>query len=221
MKLRSLLAATAFAAAAMLGSNASATTYGTIGGVNGGNEYLGVNTLNGYFGGNLYLVGGPADIQVTILGHEAGYNNSFTFGTPSCPGVASCSYSTAGDPDTFPVGGVTSWTVLGVASGLLDFVFGVNGGAGSVENGWNPENTPTNPNFFVSFLPDENSTFGLSVLLFLDDGAGDGTDNHDDLIVRLDVLRGGYIAPVPLPAGGLLLIGALGGLALIRRRKSA
>jgi hypothetical protein len=28
-------------------------------------------------------------------------------------------------------------------------------------------------------------------------------------------------SPVPLPAGGLLLIGALGGLALIRRRKSA
>jgi hypothetical protein len=29
------------------------------------------------------------------------------------------------------------------------------------------------------------------------------------------------VAAVPLPAGGLLLIGALGGLALIRRRKSA
>lgn len=46
--------------------------------------------------------------------------------------------------------------------------------------------------------------------------AASGTDNS----------LGGFIdnvsiAPIPLPAGGLLLIGALGGLAALRRRKSA
>jgi hypothetical protein len=211
MKLRSLLAATALAAAAAFGSTASATTYGTIGGPGGGNEYLGDDILGGYFGGDLYLVGGPASITVTIIGSEAGYNNSFTFG-----GVT---YSTGGGTNSFNDLGVFSWDVVGVTSGLLDFVFSTNGGAGSVANGSNQDNLPSIPNFFVSFLPDPTSSFGQSLLLFLDDGAGNGTDNHDDLIVRLD-LNGGTIAPVPLPAGGLLLIGALGGLAALRRRKS-
>ena len=30
----------------------------------------------------------------------------------------------------------------------------------------------------------------------------------------------GNLAPIPLPAGGLLLVGALGGLAALRRRKT-
>jgi hypothetical protein len=41
-----------------------------------------------------------------------------------------------------------------------------------------------------------------------------GGDNHDDFLIRVNV------AAVPLPAGGLLLIGALGGLAVLRRRKT-
>jgi hypothetical protein len=218
MKLRSLLAATALAAAAFVGSNASATTYGTIGPGNDGlDDLLLTNPLPGYFGGDLYLVGGNADIRVTILGSEAGYNNSFTFGGDS--------YSTGGGTNFFnPLGVVNgSWTVSNVSAGLLTFFFGtdLNGTPGGVANGSNLDNIPSLPNFFVSFLPDSSATGGLSVLLFLDDGAGDGTDNHDDLIVRLDVLSGGYIAPVPLPAGGLLLIGALGGLAALRRRKAA
>jgi hypothetical protein len=60
------------------------------------------------------------------------------------------------------------------------------------------------------------------VLLFLDDGGGDRTDNHDDMVVSLQILRGGtFVAPVPVPAAGFLLIGALGGLVALRRRKTA
>ena len=63
-------------------------------------------------------------------------------------------------------------------------------------------NTAT-PNFFTSYLPGFNPYGGNSALLFLDDGGGGADDNHDDLIVRLDYVP----APIPVPAGGLLLFG--------------
>jgi hypothetical protein len=216
MKLRSLLAATALAAAAFAGSYASATTYGTIS-TTDGNTALGPlglsDPLGGYFGGNLYLTGGPADIQITFLGSEAGFNNRFNF-------EGTTLFSTGGgDPSTGDFGSPVSTLVSGVTAGLLDFWFGANQDAASVTNGSNPDNSTSAANFFVSFLPDAAATFGQSVLIFFDDAGGGAEDNHDDMVIRLD-LRGGAIAPIPLPAGGLLLIGALGGLALIRRRKS-
>jgi hypothetical protein len=210
MKFRSLLAATALAAAAFAGSNAYAATAGTIG---DDNEYL-PGDLDGYFGGNLYLVGGDAQIQVTIVGAEAGFLNSFTFAGTTW------SFGNNSPGGVFNDTGVLAPVMFDVATGLLDFWFGVNGTGQDVVNGSNPDNSTAAPNFFVSFLPDPTATFGQSVMLFFDDG-GSVDDNHDDLIVRLDIVKGGgTIAPVPLPAGGLLLIGALGGLALIRRRKS-
>ena len=56
------------------------------------------------------------------------------------------------------------------------------------------------------------------------DGGGAGPNggpngDYDDLIVRMDVIP--TTAPVPLPAAGVLLVGALGGLGLMRRRRSA
>lgn len=50
-----------------------------------------------------------------------------------------------------------------------------------------------------------------SVLAFFGDGQKD--NDHDDMIVRISI--------VPLPAGGLLLLTALGGFAAMRRRKTA
>ncbi len=55
---------------------------------------------------------------------------------------------------------------------------------------------------------------GQSVLVFFGDGRGDS--DFDDMVVRIDVTA------VPLPAAGLLLLGALGGLGAVRsRRKQA
>ena len=55
---------------------------------------------------------------------------------------------------------------------------------------------------------------GMSVLALFDDGAGKPDRDFDDMVVQIDVQA------IPLPAGGLLLLTGLGGLALARRRKA-
>lgn len=213
MQLKNLVAAAALAFAAASAASA-ATIPGTIGPGNDGLAPLGLsNPLQGYYGGNLYLVGGTADIKATVLGSEAGYNNSFTF--------YGNTYNTGGNTNSFNVAGIWNTTVNAIAPGLLSFLFGANSGASTVVNGSNTDNTVPGPNFFVSFLPNPTATFGQSVLLFLDDGGAANDDNHDDLIVRLDIVGNGRVNVVPLPAAGFLLMGALGGLAALRRRKTA
>lgn len=195
----------------------SAATYGSI--PDGAtNEVLGPlglsNPLGGWYGANLYLIGGPATIKVTILGYEAGNLNTFSFGTDS--------YTSPGGMAT-NVAGLDTWNVV-APSGLLNFSFSTSGG-GSVANGANPDNTDPVPtpgvNFFTSFVHDPAASAGQGVYLFFDDDGASNDDNHDDLVVLLQVIGPGPRItpdPVPLPAAGVLLVGALGGLAAIRRR---
>lgn len=68
---------------------------------------------------------------------------------------------------------------------------------------------------FLDVGTDVTSTSVNRFYLALDDGGGSPDDNHDDIIIRVDV------APIPLPAGGLLLMGGLAGFAALRRRKKA
>jgi len=214
MKLGTLAAAAAVAFAGAVGGASAATVAGTIGPGNDGLAPLGLsNPLQGYFGGNLYLAGGSADIKATVLGSEAGFDNSFTF--------FGNTYNTGGSTNSFNPAGIWSTTVNAIAPGLLSFVFGADSGASFATNGSNNDNSVLGPNFFVSFLPTPTATFGQSVLLFFDDGGAANDDNHDDLIVRLDIVGDGRVNVVPLPAAGFLLMGALGGLAALRRRKTA
>lgn len=65
----------------------------------------------------------------------------------------------------------------------------------------------TDPLLSMGFYQ-ENSK---NVIAFFGDGRGDS--DYDDMVVRISV--------VPLPAGGLLLLSAMGGFAVVRRKKKA
>lgn len=59
------------------------------------------------------------------------------------------------------------------------------------------------------------SSITASQFIFSVDNTNDGVGVADGALAAV------YLAPVPLPAGGLLLLGALGGLGIARRRKKS
>lgn len=209
------LKSTAVAAAVLLGTltATNAATFGSIPGPGGGsNEALvplfgSAAARNGWYGASLYLLGN-ADIKVEYLGSEAGNNNTFHW-------AGNLFATTPGGGGSWVPGAVSN-TFTGVMSGLLDFAFGVN------TNASNPGDYGAGiGNFFASF-DNENASSGNLVYLFFDD-IGSTDDNHDDMVIRLSVANGGIgIAPIPLPAAGFLLLGGLGIMgAVARRRKTS
>ncbi len=215
--LRTTLVAGVIAATAMAGA-ASAASLSIIGGtagdipggtrVNDGLTPLGFPTpLSGFFGSAIG-VSGPGTVTYTLLGWEAGFENGFSApaGSFSTEGNASYPSDLEFDPT-----GIDSFSFFEAGSGLLTFSFSANGGAQIVANGDNLDDSAgmaSAPNFFAS---ERNG----SIYLFLDDNGGENDDNHDDLVVRVDV------TPVPLPAGIWLFATALGGLGLLARKRAA
>ena len=226
---------TASAALLALGTAASASTFSLVnetpGSIPGGtatNEVLtnvfAAGGAGGYFGAEVVL-DAASDIRVDFFGFEAGFINEFSFGgttttTTDLDGLNPLTPGVTGDGEEYAVDAATpllSYTVLGVAAGLLDFSFATSGGGASVFNNVdNPDNTGNNPNFFVS---QGQGALGSSLFLFFDDGGANNDDNHDDLVVRLTIGDGNTVPnPVPLPATGPLLLGALGGMRMMKRR---
>ncbi len=140
-------------------------------------------------------VSGPARVTYTYVGSEAGYQNYALY-------VLGTLFQNFDPGSTSPGDSVT----VSAGGGLLDFAFGTVAPATLISNNGGASGSGI---FAIAYAQISATTW----YAFFDDSAQHS--DFDDLVIRIDV------APIPLPAGGLLLIGALGGLAALRRRKTA
>jgi hypothetical protein len=217
-RITKFLAAGALAATMTAGA-AQAATLGISGGISGSipdgatNEGLGPlllpGSLTGYYGSTINLLT-RSTVTFELLGAEAGNTNTFTY-IPTAQSLT----DPGGGSFFNPAGIGAPISVASVLAGLLQFSFTTSVGPTTVLNGLNPDNSTLGINFFASFADAPNSREGSVLYLFFDDDGANNDDNHDDLVIRVTA------TPVPLPAAGFLLIGALGGLAVLRRRKTA
>lgn len=241
--MRSLILSTA-AVVAMMGAGGSAEaaslqivngSFATIPTYNQPNDGLvplfgaGTTSLDGYQAGMLLLTGN-ANLKFTVYGMEADFYNAIRYGYSFDAAGNQLNTFGLGSPDAantnvWDANGLGSFMVNNVGAGLIDFGFMSDAGPDRANNLTNSYAVYQGlPNFFLSIAGNATATFGNSVWMFLDDGGGAGPNggpngDYDDLIVRMDVIP--TTAPVPLPAAGVLLAGALGGLGLMRRRRSA
>jgi hypothetical protein len=138
-------------------------------------------------GGNLYLTQ-MSTLTFTNLNHEAGYSNDFIFGTDSG--------QTINNKDA--VG--TSFSVSGVSGGLLDFDFYSYGVSAGISNGFN-QPFGSYQSFAIQLNPAPYGS-GYDAILAFDDSGASIDDNHDDLIIGINVPE-----PATLAILGLSLVG--------------
>lgn len=141
-------------------------------------------------------VSAPSRIWVTYLGSEAGNENAAFELTDGLTQLFNNQTSTFGDVASF----------MDDDGGFIDFLFRDITDSESIENG-NTGSAPTG----LSLAFSDISADGRSVIALFGDGAGD--QDYDDIAIR--------ISTVPVPAAGLLLLTALGGLSFVKRRKKA
>lgn len=203
-----------------MAGTASAVTFDTIpkGATNDGLQtiYGSTDPRNGWYGAQLFLVGGPADIEVSYLGSEAGFVNEFWWGNALTPFAKTTGIAGTG---VWNAAGFVKQTFTNVASGALDFFFKSPLGS-AINNGTNPDPTigQPGPNYFVSFA-NEFAGSGKEVILWFDDNGAGKDDNHDDMAIRIKIVSGGSLSAIPIPAALPLLLTGLFGLGLLRARR--
>lgn len=211
MSIRRLAAATAVAIAVSV-SAATAASLSFVGSnqiqlVNANDLGLGLNgqTIDFISGdrkttsNGLSLVGGPARVTFTYLGFEAGHTNFVA--------------NAGGQIFKNQYGGASvvnqSVSVFQAAEGLIEFSFGTLAPVTAVGEIFNNDGAnPASADYAIGYKKLSDRSY---LALFDDIAAGDR--DFDDMAIRID------IAPVPLPAAGLLLLAGLGGLAALKRRK--
>lgn len=167
----------------------------------------GVDTL---FAENLSLIlSGPANLTFSLVAAESGFQNTLLFDgtsviTETANGGSGTDFTTnvlQGQQFTTSFGGGDLASVLTFEA--LDF-------SGPATLSF----TAADHEFGV--FADAASIGALTTFyLALDDNGANIDDNHDDIIIRVDV------APIPLPAAAWMLLAGLGGLVGMRRFKRA
>lgn len=130
----------------------------------------GTTSRNGLYDATLYLIGGPADIEVSYLGSEAGFENESWWGGALFAKTTGLAGTCVWDKDgLLNELGSLKQTFTNVASGALEFFFCSPFGD-AINDGTNPDPKTggLGPNFFVTF-ENENAAGGQVAYPWFDD----------------------------------------------------